>query len=102
MTTIRGEVKVFRVILEIVLLKEVTQFLPGRKLDSTRTVDVDIPATSLLPVLSLLKLPDPAMGQSIVTELENLGQVGGPSANLDIAVGGAVTAARQAQGAAGQ
>ena len=73
MTTVRGEVKVFRVILEIVLLKEVSQFLPGCKLDSTRTVDVDIPAPRLLAMLALLQLPHPAMGQSIVTELENLG-----------------------------
>ena len=61
-----GEVKVFRVVLKVVLLEKAPQFLSRRKLDSTGTVDVHVPPTRLLPVLPLLQLPQPAVGQCVV------------------------------------
>ena len=87
--TIWGEVKILRVILEIVLIKEVPQLLARGKLDTTGTVDIDIPSASLLAMLALLELPDPAVRQRSVRELEDLGQMSWPSAYLDIAVRGA-------------
>ena len=63
---IGGEVKVFRVILKVVLLKKAPQFLSRCKLDSAGTVDVHIPPPGLLPVLPLLQLPEPAVGQCVV------------------------------------
>ena len=87
--SVRGEVKILGVILEVVLVEEVSQLLARGKLDSTGAVDVDIPAAGLLAMFALLEFPDPAVGQSGVRELEDLGQVGWPSAYLDIAVGGA-------------
>ena len=83
------EVKVFWVVLEVVLVKEVSQLLTRCKLDPTWAVDVDVPAASLLAVFTLLEFPDPAVGEGGVTKLENFGQVGGPPPDLDIAVGGA-------------
>jgi len=61
-----GEVKVFRVVLKVVLLKKAPQFLSRCKLDSTGTIDVDVPPTGLLPVLPLLQLPEPSVGQCVV------------------------------------
>ena len=66
---IRGEVKILRVILEVVLVKEVPQLLARGKLNSTGAVDVDIPAAGLLAMLALLEFPDPAVRQSGVREL---------------------------------
>ena len=86
MSTIRCEIKVLRIILEVVLLKEMSQLLSRGKFDSTWTVDVDIPSPRLLPMLPLLQLPHPAVRQSVVTELEHLRQVSGPPAYLDVAV----------------
>ena len=86
MSTIRCEIKVLRIILEVVLLKEMSQLLSRGKFDSTWTVDVDIPSPRLLPMLPLLQLPHPPMGQSVVTELKNFGQVGRSSSYLNIAV----------------
>ena len=57
-----SEVKVFWVVLEVVLVKEVSQLLTRCKLDPTWAVDVDVPAASLLAVFTLLEFPDPAVG----------------------------------------
>ena len=86
MSTIWGEVEVFRIILEVVLFKKVSKFLPRGKLDTTRTVDVDIPSSCLFTMLSLFQFPYPAMWQGVITEFENLGQVSRSSTNLYIAV----------------
>ena len=65
-SAVGSEVKVFRVVLKVVLLKKVSQFLSRCKLDSTGTIDVHVPPTGLLPVLPLLQLPEPAVGQCVV------------------------------------
>ena len=65
-SAVGGEVKVFRVVLKVVLLEKAPQFLSRCKLDSTGTIDVHVPPTGLLPVLPLLQLPEPAVGQCVV------------------------------------
>ena len=97
MSTIRCEIKVLRIILEVVLLKEMSQLLSRGKFDSTWTVDVDIPSPRLLPMLPLLQLPHPPMGQSVVTEFKNFGQVGRSSSYLNIAVWRRVSAAGESK-----
>ena len=52
-TTIWSKVEIFRIILKVILFKEMPQLLSWGKLDSTRTVDVNIPSASLLAMLSL-------------------------------------------------
>ena len=65
-SAVGGEVKVFRVVLKVVLLEKAPQFLSRCKLDSTGTIDVHVPPAGLLPVLPLLQLPEPAVGQCVV------------------------------------
>jgi hypothetical protein len=85
-SAIWGEVKIFRIILKAVLFKEAPQFLPTRKLYSTRTVDIHVPPARLLTVLPLLELADPAVGQGAVREFENFGQMGWPPSYLHVAM----------------
>lgn len=99
--TVRGEVEVFRVILEIVLLEEASQLLPAGELDPARAVDVHVPPASLLTVLPLLQLTDPPVGQRVVRELQNFGQMGWSPAYLHVAMRGGFTVTRQGEWSAG-
>ena len=74
------EVKILRVIVEVVLLEELLQLLPRGELEAARAVDVDIPPTGLLPMLPLLEPPDPAGRQCLVAEFQYFGQVSRPFA----------------------
>ena len=65
-SAIWGKVKIFWVILKVVLLEEISKFLARGKLDTAWTVDINVPPPSLLAVLPLLQLPEPAVGQRVV------------------------------------
>lgn len=58
-SAIRSEVEVFRVMGEVVLLKETFELLPRSKLDATRTIDIHVPPSRLFPMLPLLELSYP-------------------------------------------
>ena len=74
------EVKILRVIVEVVLLEELLQLLNRAEPDATRTVDIDVPPARLLPVLPLLQHPDPSGRQCLVAEFQYFGQASRPSA----------------------
>ena len=83
MPTIRCKVKLFYVIIEVIFLEKRLQFLLRGKFDPTGAVDINIPSTGLLTVLTALQFSDPTRGQRLVLKLEHFGQMGGPPANFD-------------------
>ena len=82
MPTVGREVKFLDVVVEVVLLEEGFEFLLGGEFDSARTVDVNVPATSLLTVLATFQLANPSRRQRLVLELEHFRQVGRPTTDL--------------------
>jgi len=101
-SAIWGEVKIFRVVLKVVLFKEISQFLPRSELHPTGAVNIDVPAAGLLAVLALLQLADPAVGQRVVAELEDFRQVGRPPPDLHVTMGGAFAVTGKGNGGAGE